>query len=184
MNERIENLVHELRAITSATSSSDEIIKSVRPLVKDLADKPDWVLPEYRACNAEQGFGVHLLHEEDDHSLAVLVAAWLPGFGIPPHDHGTWSVIAGIEGVERNFLWELVEQDIDKGYAKVKQNAYIDIGPGDVLSNKEKDIHSVKNISDENTLSLHVYGKNINNTKRYGYDPENNTCSELTVKIE
>ncbi|MBL4756910.1 MAG: hypothetical protein JKY32_04525 [Rhizobiales bacterium] len=184
MHKRIEHLVDELKTITSSGLSTEKIIEAVRPLVKDLADNPDWVQPEYRTCKSEQGFGVHLLHEQEDHTLAILVAAWLPGFGIPPHNHGTWSVVAGIEGVERNYLWDLVEHDSKTGHAKIVETSHLDLGPGDIMSNKESDIHSIKNLTDEVTLSLHVYGKNINNTERYGYDPEANSFARLTVKIE
>ncbi|MEZ5811706.1 MAG: hypothetical protein R3D45_09870 [Rhizobiaceae bacterium] len=184
MHTKIENLVENLRLITAETETTADILEKVRPLIVELAKKPDWVLPEYRKCNEEQGFGVHLLHEEEDHSLAVLMAAWLPGFGIPPHNHGTWSVIAGIEGTERNTMWEIAEKDESRGYAKIRESGRVDIGPGDVLASDESAIHSVSNDGEETTLSLHVYGKNINHTVRHGFNPVEDTFARLTVKIE
>ena len=33
-----------------------------------------------------------------------MALAWLPGRGTPPHDHGTWAIVVGVEGEERNRI--------------------------------------------------------------------------------
>lgn len=40
----------------------------------------------------ELGNGVHLLHEEPDHTLAIVAVCWLPGRETRPHDHGTCTI--------------------------------------------------------------------------------------------
>ena len=47
---------------------------------------------------------VHVLHEESDHRLAVFAVSWLPGRGVPPHDHGTWAIVVGVDGPEKNLF--------------------------------------------------------------------------------
>ena len=54
----------------------------------------------------EQGFRVHLLHEEPDHGLAVLGRGRrLPGRGAP-HNHGTWAVVAGRGRYRADIFWQ------------------------------------------------------------------------------
>lgn len=179
----IAGFISDLRRIAAQESNDRAVVERVRPLVQQLVDDPSWLTADMQQCDAEQGFGIHLLHEEPDHRLAVLVAAWLPGRGIPPHDHGTWSVVGGIRGVERNTFWRRADDGTVPERAEIVVDREVDIAPGTVISNYERDIHSVRNDSGEVTVSLHVYGKHINHTDRYGFDPEARTVKRLTVAI-
>jgi predicted metal-dependent enzyme (double-stranded beta helix superfamily) len=85
----------DLRSIVGQTQEPSQIIVRLRPLVQRLALAKDWLQPHHYACDPAQGFGINLLHEEPDHTLAVFAIGWLPGHGAPPHNHGTWAVVAG-----------------------------------------------------------------------------------------
>ncbi len=74
----------------------------------------------YQADDA-QGFGVYLLHEEPDHTLAVLAVSWLPHRGAPPHDHGTWAVIARVEGPEKTSFLSARMTRVGRGHAELKK---------------------------------------------------------------
>ena len=112
----LASFIADLRAITSATSDPRRIVDRVRTLVHDLAISRTWLTPKHYECDTTQGFGAHLLHEEPDHTLAIFAAAWLPGRGAPPHNHGTWAVVAGVDGPERNVFWKrLDEQCVSPG---------------------------------------------------------------------
>jgi predicted metal-dependent enzyme (double-stranded beta helix superfamily) len=92
----LEQFVRDLRRITTETPDPREVISRVRPLARDLAlAREGWLTPKHYGTDAAQGFGAHLLHEEADHTLAVMAVSWVPGRGAPPHNHGTWAVVAG-----------------------------------------------------------------------------------------
>ena len=93
------------------------------------AHRHDWLRPEICVPDAEQGFGICVLHEEADHQLAVFVASWLPGRGTPPHDHGTWAVVAGLEGTERNSFWKRLDDRSRPGYAETVMVGERTFGP-------------------------------------------------------
>lgn len=76
----LPEFVDELRRITADHADDKAIITELRPLAQRLATAGTWLDQRYYECDAEQGFGVHLLHEEPDHSLAV---SWLPHLGAP-----------------------------------------------------------------------------------------------------
>jgi predicted metal-dependent enzyme (double-stranded beta helix superfamily) len=170
----LDEYVEELRTITAQANDDRAIISKVRPLARRLALARTWLKPEHYRCNEEQGFGVHLLHEESDHTLAVFAVSWLPGRGAPPHNHGTWAVVAGVDGPEENGFWERVDDGTRDGYAEIEKRAAKMFSDGEVVALEPDHIHSVDNRTDAVTLSLHTYGMHINHTGRSRFDVEQN----------
>ena len=171
----LSEFVRDLRAITTGTRDQRGIINSVRPLAQQLALANAWLEPRHYKCDEDQGFGVHPLHEEPDHTLWVTVVSWLPGRGAPPHNHGTWAVVAGVDGPEKNIFWKRGDDGSRPGYAEITKVGEKVFGPGEVVSLLPDAIHSVVNETDRVTVSLHVYGRNLNYTGRSQFDPEANT---------
>ncbi len=132
----------------------------------------------------ETGFSAFLLHEEEDHTLAVLAISWVPGRGVDPHDHGTWAVVVGVDGEERNTRFKRLDDRTDPKYAELEVKDEMVAGPGDLVLIKNGGIHAVTNDSDKVTLSLHTYGKHINNTIRSKYDLETHTASEIKIVMK
>jgi rhodanese-related sulfurtransferase/predicted metal-dependent enzyme (double-stranded beta helix superfamily) len=178
----LDVFVHDLRQITAATTDPQAIIERVGPLVQRLAMLPDWLQATHYHCDAEQGFGVHLLHEEADHTLAVFAIAWLPSRGAPPHNHGTWAVVAGVDGPETNTFWKRLDNGSQPGYAEIAWNGEKVFGPGEVVAFLPHEIHSVTNGTGAITVSLHVYGKHLNYTGRSQFDQAAKTETPFLVR--
>jgi predicted metal-dependent enzyme (double-stranded beta helix superfamily) len=176
--------IEDLRQITRETDSEDEIIKSVRPLAQRLAVEKNWLQQHHYETDSEQGFLAHLLHEEPDHTLAVFVVSWLPGRGAPPHDHGTWAVVAGVEGIEHNIRYKRVDDGSRSDYAELEVKHALDANVGELVCMKTGGIHSVRNESEQVTLSLHTYGKHINYTARSQFDLETNEKKDFKVRVQ
>ena len=171
----LDRLIGEMRRLTAETGDLGVIVNALRPVMLETAREKDWLKNTYYRCDPEQGFGTHLLHEEADHGLAVLAVAWMPGSRVGPHDHGTWAVVAGVDGAERNFYWRRLDDRSRPGHAEVREVGDELIGPGAVLTMLPDAIHSVANETDQITLSLHAYGRHPNHTVRSQYDPEAGT---------
>lgn len=181
----IDELVGDLRQITSETDDHREIIRRASPLAQKAAANSDaWLKDEYFSCNEAQGFGVHLLHEEPSHDLAVFAVAWLPDRGTPPHDHGTWAVVVGIDGDETNINWKRLDDGSVPGRAQIEEFHRVEAGRGDVMAFLPRDIHTVWNNTGRKTLSLHIYGRHINHTDRSQFDPEAGTEERFVVTVE
>jgi len=174
---RIADFVREVRAFRSLGEGEAAMIEHVKPLLGRLAQSPTWVKPEHYECDPVQGFGVHVLHAEPDPGLWLAAVAWLPHRGAPPHNHGTWAVIAGIDGEERNILWR-------RRGARLEHQAEELIGPRRVGSFLGNAIHSVVNEGDRTTLSLHAYGRNLNYAERSQFDPETGTETPFNLKVQ
>ncbi|HEU4352647.1 MAG TPA: cysteine dioxygenase family protein [Burkholderiales bacterium] len=179
----LNRFLAELRRTRSESKDEREMLSRVRRLAPQFALAEGWVQRKYYEADPDQGFGVHVLHEEPDHTLAVFAVSWLPSRGTPPHDHGTWAVIVGVDGAEKNVFWERADDRTRPGYAELRRIGEKLADRGDVVAMPAGAIHSVVNESKQVTLSLHVYGKHVNHTERSQFDPARRTESTFKVKL-
>ena len=179
----VAQYVADLRRITTETADENEIFNQVGPLAQRLAGEEGWIEERFFIPDAQTGFSAFLLHEEDDQRLTVLAASWIPGMGVGPHDHGTWAVVVGVQGAERNTRYKRLDDRSKPEYAELEIKEESVAGPGDLVCIRNGGIHSVRNDSNDVTLSLHTYGFNVNYTKRYQYDLEARTTAEFKVDL-
>lgn len=179
----LERFVGDLRRLSSEDGDERRLLATLGPLVQRFALSRAWVDPRHYEVESDQGFGAHVLHEEADHTLTVFAASWLPGRGTPPHDHGTWAIVVGVDGAEKNIFWAREDDGLQPGYAELRQIEEKVLDPGEVLAMPAGTIHSVRNESAQITLSLHVYGKHINFTQRSQFDPDQRTRTPFIVKL-
>jgi predicted metal-dependent enzyme (double-stranded beta helix superfamily) len=180
----IPQFVDDLRRLSRTERVEARLLAALRPLAQRLARSPGWRDEGHYVVDEAQGFGMHLLHEEPDHTLTVLAVSWLPGRGTPPHDHGTWAVVAGVDGPETNRFWRRTDDGSRPEYAELEPMREKTLPAGEVLTMPAGVIHSVRNDTDRVTLSLHVYGKHVNFTERSQFDPERRTRTPFVVKVE
>ena len=166
----LRSFLTELKLITAKESDDREILKRVAPLAKGMSKDRDWIEEGFYKRDETSGYGVTVLLEEEN--LYVIVVCWPPGQDVTPHDHQTWAVVAGIDGVEKNQLWRRTDDGSRPGYAEVELQSEVQVGPGDTCLMLPDDIHSVLNDTDKPTLSLHVYGKVLGDTRRNEYEPD------------
>lgn len=106
----------------------------------------------------------------------------MPPRGTPPHDHGTWGVVVGVEGDEVNTFWQRVDDGARPGHAELRKLAEERFAPGDAIVLPSSVIHSVWNDTDRVSVSLHVYDRHINHTGRSQFDPEAQTVRPWIVR--
>ena len=180
----LTEFVADLRRISADDSTEAEILRRVTPLAQRFAAGSSWRDDKFYEADEEQGIGFHLLHEEPDHTLAVFAISWLPGKGVGPHNHRTWSIVVGVDGVELNKFWNRTDDGNEPGFATIEETSRRNIGHGEVIELDGDAIHSVLNDGDHTTLSLHVYGMHLNHSGRSIFDPEANSEEKLIVKVQ
>jgi len=180
----LQEFIGDLRRISSEVTEERTVLSRVRPLAKRAALAKSWLTPELYSANQEQGYGVNVLHVEPDNTLFVAAVSWLPGRGAAPHNHGTWAVVVGVDGPERNIFWERQDDRSRPGYAELKKIGEKVCDEGDVVALPTGAIHEVQNETERTTLSFHVYGRHLNHTGRSQFDPTNRTETLLIVKTQ
>ena len=179
----LDQYVTDLRAITAKETDPVKITDLVAPLARKFAQSPELRCPKYRECDYEQGFGVHLLHEEPNHDLAVFLISWLPNRGTTPHNHKTWAVVIGIEGQEQEINYDRVDDGATPGYADLRQSGEQVMTAGDIARCYPEHIHSVWNVGKDISMSLHTYGRHINYTGRSEFDLQHRREKSYVIRI-
>jgi predicted metal-dependent enzyme (double-stranded beta helix superfamily) len=179
----INDYVQDLRHISRSSADEDDILRLVGPLAQRLAGDRSWLNQDLYRSNEGQGYLAHLLHEEKDHALAIFAVNWLPKRGSPPHDHGTWAVVVGVDGYERNVRYRRTDDGKISGHATLEVKNEFNAGPDDLVCMKTGGIHSVHNNTGHMSLSLHTYGRHVNFTNRRQYDLATNQTSEFIVDV-
>ena len=170
----VKRLVDDMRQARAEGADDAAMAEAVPELAKRLVlMKHNWLRSYMCEPNRDEpnSAGIYKLHEEPDHTLGIFVVTWLPGDETPPHDHGTWAVIAGLEGWETNHRWKRVDDGLVAGYADVRRDRSERIDEGTIVSLPPETIHSVHNDSGAKSVTLHIYGVNVDFTDRHKFDP-------------
>ena len=113
--------VRHLRVIATETRDPGAITQRLQPLVRALALDRTWLEPSTTPGTRHRGSGCTFSTRSPITRLLVFAAAWLPGRGALPHNHGTWAVVAGVDGLERNIFWRRMDDGSRPGYAKIRR---------------------------------------------------------------
>src|SRR5690242_2738594 len=118
-----------------------------------------WLAPEHRVGHPDH-YTQHLLHVSPCRRLSIVALVWLPGQRTPIHDHVSWGVVGVYEGGERETRYRVVEFE---GVRHLEPVGSVDAPPGhvEVIVPSVEDIHVVTAVGDEPTISIHVYGADI-----------------------
>ena len=118
-----------------------------------------WLAPEHRGVNPDH-YTQHLLLVSPCRRLSIVALVWLPGQRTPIHDHVSWCVVGVYEGRERETRYRTIEVD---GVSCLEPVGSVDAPPGhvEVIVPSVEDIHAVTAVGDGPTISIHVYGADI-----------------------
>jgi len=138
-------------------------------LMADLVREDNW-LPDAYTVPHPQYYQQYCLHLDPDARFSVVSFVWGPGQATPVHDHTIWGVIGMLRGCEHSQRYVINATGIP-----VPDGPLEVLAPGDtsVVSARHGDIHKVMNaLSDQVSISIHVYGGDIGTTKRHVYPLE------------
>ncbi len=87
---------------------------------------------------------MQLLHHDDDGQFALYMSTSISDQKPPPHNHATWAVIVGIQGEERNWLFERTDDGSVPGQGTVRVVDEQVAAPGTGVALMPEDIHSIQ----------------------------------------
>lgn len=166
---RLRQFVVDMSLAADRITDSASLQESSGQLLADLVGHDDWLPPEYAEPHPVR-YRQYLLHCDPAQRFSLVSFVWGPGQSTPIHDHRIWGVIGMLRGTETSQSY----QRNDCGQI-VPHGQPTQLRPGDIayLSPEDGDIHKVHNGDDtEPSISIHVYGANIGNMKRYAYDSD------------
>ncbi len=157
------------------------IVREVSLATKRLCADDRWLDERFRVGSPDY-YTRHLLHRDPNNRFVVLALVWMPGQVTPIHDHSCW----GIMGLLQNSLEEVCYDRLDDGnrpeFAEIEQSRVTDVGRGGVayLLPPYEEIHRIGNTSNQPTISLHVYGRDLDEVNVF--DPVSGKVSPMRIK--
>src|SRR3977135_2969043 len=108
--------------------------------------------------------GIYRLSEDPDHRFALYASAGGAGKKVPPHNHTTWAIIAGVHGAERNVVYERLDNGAQAGVVKLHEAPAKEktLRRGDVICYLPDDFHHIETpAGSRDALHLHFYGLSL-----------------------
>jgi predicted metal-dependent enzyme (double-stranded beta helix superfamily) len=170
----LDGFINDLDRITRAEESPSAIVSEAKPLLARLLQNPDCLKPEYRQRGAAE-YGRYMLHRGKNFNVTAIV--WGPGDGAKAHNHDTWGLVGVVENEIQETRFRRLDDGSRSGYAKVEIKEVLKNSEGMVscLVPPDDDIHEMNNVSDRNTVEIHVYGKDLAEMPRLRFDIANNS---------
>ena len=177
----LQDYVHTIEQVLDRRPSNRVIIREVSKATKQLCADDRWLEERFRV-GSKDCYTRHLLHRAPQTRFIGLALVWLPGQMTPIHDHSCW----GVMGLVQNTLEEICYDRLDDGsrpdYCELEQSRGTDVSTGGVayLLPPYEEIHRIGNTSGKPTISLHVYGRDLDEVNVF--DPVTGKVSPMRIK--
>ncbi|MGQ3300911.1 rhodanese-like domain-containing protein [Reyranella sp.] len=157
----VRRLIDEARTLEK-TGVTYATLDKIGGLLSALAGRAELFPQEEFPLGAEGG--IYRLSEDPDHRFALYASAGGPGKKVPPHNHTTWAIIAGVHGAERNVVYERLDNGAQEGVVQLREAPSKEktLKRGDVIAFLPDDFHHIETPVDSgNALHLHFYGLSL-----------------------
>lgn len=157
----VRHLIDEARQIEKGGVTYANLDK-ISGLLASLASRADLFPQEEFPLGADGG--IYRLSEDPDHRFALYASAGGAGKKVPPHNHTTWAIIAGVHGAERNVVYERLDNGDRDGFVQLREAPAKEktLKRGDVIAYLPDDFHHIETpVGSGNALHLHFYGLSL-----------------------
>ncbi|NIE81607.1 cysteine dioxygenase [Asaia sp. As-1742] len=163
----LREFVEAFTALIDRDEGQERILDQGAVLLRALIAHDRW-LPEQFARPDPERYSQYLLHADPYGRFSVVSFVWGPGQTTPLHDHRVWGLIGILRGREREESYSRTEAGFEREGEEILEPGHVGL-----LRPGERDYHRVSNaLTDETSLSIHVYGANIGAVARATYDIE------------
>src|SRR6266404_2011393 len=181
----VRQLVDQARRIEQAGVNTTSLEK-IGGLLASLASRAD-LFPQDEFPLGADG-GIYRLSEDPNHRFALYASAGGAGKKVPPHNHTTWAVIAGVHGAERNVVYERLDNGAREGVVQLREASAKEktLRRGDVICYLPDDFHHIETPAGSgDALHLHFYGLSLEHLpNRVSVDMATGTAKRFMAKAK
>ncbi len=153
-----------------------DFLPQIRMRVRQLITNSYWVQTRHLEPDPKTGIAILTLYDEIGYPLTVQSVSFAPHVVSPVHNHGTWGVVAILQGQEKHTFWRRVgDPEFPDRLEQVGQRV---ISPGEIISFTPQAIHQVEAIGNEPTISFNLYG-DTQPKSRFEFDLETATSRQF-----
>lgn len=185
-NPTVRSFVTSVRETVARSGSPAEAVEAIRPAFSALLADDAWLPEEYRSPAPESGMGggigQWLLFRSADRDLSLFALVVPPGASTPVHDHLAWGLVGLYRGEQEETVYERHDEGAPIGEREelsVKLRRVIKRGDFYPLLPPADDVHRVRTISPETSVSVHLLANDTGCVWRHSFDPETGAVSSF-----
>jgi predicted metal-dependent enzyme (double-stranded beta helix superfamily) len=171
----LKNFIDDLDRITRMETSQEKIINAAKPLLVKLVQQPNCIEVKYRK-RGSTAYGRYMLHRAPLFNISSVV--WGTGDNAKAHNHDTWGMVGVVENEIQETRFRRKDNGSNSEYADLEVSAVLKNKAGMVscLIAPDDDIHEMNNVTDRDTVEIHVYGKDLTDMPRLRFDVATKTA--------
>src|SRR5690242_9042301 len=157
----VRQLVDQARGLEK-NGVTRETLDQIGVLLASLARRAE-LFPQEEFPLGPDG-GIYRLSEDPDHRFALYASTGGAGKKVPPHNHTTWAIIAGVHGAERNVVYDRLDNGARADLVQLREAPAKEktLRRGDVISYLPDDFHHIETPAGSgDALHLHFYGLSL-----------------------
>jgi 3-mercaptopropionate dioxygenase len=167
----LAEFLDDLKAAVKEESDPAATVARVEACLRELLKRPDFLTEEQMQVGADGKSAASSLYKAPNGSLTVRAVVFPEGKPTPVHDHLTWGMVGVYQGVERETRYRRVDDGSREGYAEIVEIAATDYPAGEVTTFiPPNDIHRVEAVSPVKSVSIHIYGTDMEALDRHRFD--------------
>lgn len=151
-------------------------LPQIRQLVRKLIANSYWIQTQSLEPDPQTGISVRVLYDEIGYPLTVQIVTFAPGTRSTVHNHGTWGVVAVLQGEEKNTFWRRVADPAFPDRIEITSEKILQ--PGEIVSFTPDSIHDVEAIGKTPTVTFNLYGE-TERKQRFEFDPISRTAKNF-----
>jgi 3-mercaptopropionate dioxygenase len=173
----VRALVDETRRITAAMPDPAARVEALKPAFARLLSADGWLPPEYASPDLESGMGggigQYALYRAEDGSLTLFSLVIPAGAATPVHDHLAWGLVGVYRGRQHETVYRRLDDGRDEARASLEVSRSQRMGTGEfyALLPPRDDIHYVRTVSDQPSVSIHLLANDTACVWRHRFEP-------------
>jgi predicted metal-dependent enzyme (double-stranded beta helix superfamily) len=188
MSDLLESFIADCRDLMQEYVAPADIVLELSPKLLELMPKADAFLSDAHRQPDPEKYARNAVYACPEGSLSLFAMVWEPGQWTPVHDHGTWGVVGVVDGVleERNFIRVDDQAREDSGIV-LRRGGNSLLTPGTVTTFVPNPDHIHRTgvpRTRRRTVTLHLYGRQMNNYNVYDLELGRRYPVELTPNPE
>ena len=161
------------------------LLRSLRPAFTDLLADQNWLPAEFRRANPEGGMGggiaSWLLYRSPSRDLTLMSLVVPSGSQTPIHDHLAWGLVGLYQGEQDEETFRRTDDGAVEGIAsldlvdsrRLRFQSFYELLP------PEGDIHRVRTVSSDASISIHLLGNDVGCVLRHSFEPAIEAVAEF-----
>lgn len=178
----VSETMQAIKEVVVSKGLSRGTLDEVKRLVAGMTNEPELFSDaDFPTPTPDEFAKIYLLSDEEGGDYSLYLISVLPLGPSPVHDHGTFAVIAGIDGEEENTVYKRLDDKSVPGKATLEEDFRVVLKQGDGIAFMPEDIHHINVVSDKPTRHFHLYGKGFDQqTDRQEFNLKEGTAKNVS----